>query len=286
MTQPLKTNDIVEYEGKKYNVRLNGTVVYMRSSEPQFTIRRALAEKLPRVPVDPADAEVAQIMNSVAEVTKRTRKPRASLRAVIEPEDKVAKLRDLVVRNVKMNDTDIASLVEKICDLFVNKNNLGGVYMIRITEVAGKPIKFFVNGKETPDYVMIKLGKADNYTMRFSQFTFKYTEVLRIDGDTTMEMEMKRLIPCNWKPYFYNDAMKKTSVLKAIGIPGNNGPTEWRIMKKATYDAIVAKAARINSLNWQKELYYTTPVVFDEKSFEIEVGSDKRRHNDKILEIL
>jgi hypothetical protein len=286
MTEPLKTNDIVIYEGKKYNVRLNGTTVFMRSTEPQFTVKRSIAEKLPRVPVDPTNPEIAQIMAAAAKEPRRGGRRARTPSDVPVPEDKVSKLRTLLTASIKSNEAEISALVDKICDLFINKNTLGGVYMIRLDEVAGKPIKFFVGGKETNDFVMIKLGKADNYTTRFSQFSFKYTEVLRIDGDTTMEVELKRMLPCNWKPYFYNASMRKDAVLKAIGIPGNNGPSEWRIVKKSTYDSIVAKAKHINSLNWQKELTFANSVKFDEKAFEIEVGSDKRRHNSIILEIL
>lgn len=277
----LKTGDIVVYEGKQYNVKLNGTVVYMRSSEPQFTVKREVAESLPRVGKETLAEPIKQ-----ADATCRVLKARREWRAKQVPEDKMGKLFALLSSMTSLEEKTLLDLTTKIADIFVSKNSLGGVYLIRIDEVAGRPIKFFVDDKESSDFVMIKVGKADNYAHRFSQFTFKFTEVLRIDGDTTMEAALKSMIPANWKSYYYNDAMRKETVLRQIGIPGNNGPTEWRIMRKKTFETIAARASQINSLNWQKELNFVDALVLDEKRLELEVGSDRRRANYKILEVL
>jgi len=285
----LKTNDVVIYNDKQYNVKLNGNRVYMRSDEPQFTIERSVAEALVRVEPANASPELARPVkkNNVIAAQPATVVVAPAREVAAKPvDDKIEKLRALLQSRTQLPASELAKLVNDVCDVFVNKNTLGGVYMIRITEVAGKPIKFFFRGKETNDFVMIKFGKADSFTTRFSQFSFKFTEVLRVDGDTTMEAELKNMFPCNWKPCFYDYGVRKQTILKWIGIPGNNAPTEWRILSRKTYEEILAKAAKVNSLNWQKELHCTKKLLLDEKQLEIEVGSDKRRINNKLLEIL
>jgi hypothetical protein len=276
--EPLRTGDIVRYNDKLYNVKLNGKNVFMRSDAPHFTVKREVAEALPR------DWR-GEIANTPAPAREKDEKKKKQEVAAVQPEDKVAKLRALLADKLK-DDTKLDELVEQACSIFVSGNKVGGVYMIHITEIADKPVVFVENGKETSDYVLIKIGKADNFAERFRQFSFKYTEVFRVDGDTTMEADLKRMIPANWKSYYFGTGSTKHQVLSRLGIPGNNGPTEWRIMTKKTFDAIVAKAPKINSLNWRRELFFDKPLKLDEKALTMHMGVDKPRANSVRLEIL
>lgn len=279
---PLKTNDLVLYGGKQYNVKLNGKNVYMRLDGKKFTLGRKRAEALPRVQSPIPVVAVVQAERPTTAAQPVVKPAKASTGS--QPTDKMAQLRALLATTMR-DGVDVDEVTKKVAAIFISANKLGGVYLIQVTKVAGKPIEFLLNGKVTEDFVMVKIGKADDYKVRFGQFKFGYREVLRVDGDTTMEAALKRTIPANWMRYFFEGGSQKETVLKAIGIPGNNGPTEWRIMRKSTLESIHARRDSINSLNWQKELHLTDPVSVGEKEMTLRIGGDKERTNLIMLQI-
>ena len=301
------------YEGKTYKVKLNGSSVYLidpsapKDSKPG-SIARVKAEMLwfhqnpsggaPAVPtVAPGVFTVAQAAAAAAaspteaeKKTQRVRKPRirkprkarkAAAAAVAESasEDKTAQVRAILKEALAgKTDAELDALVNRVRDVFINKDKVGGVYLIRITKIAGQPVQFFDTaaavGKETPDYVLVKIGRADNIRKRFGQFDFEFDEVLRINGDNTMEAELKRMVPANFSRYFFPAGTTRNALLKLIGLEGNNAPTEWRVMTRKTYDALVAKAAAINSLNWRTELKLPVVLKAAEKSLSLKLGTE------------
>jgi hypothetical protein len=276
MTEPLKSGDQVIYNDIQYTVKLNGTTVYLTGADRKLSLSRTVAEKLKRVGhIEPRTSPKLQPKAKPAASPPLTEKKTAETRD--------SRLRALIADKLK-DQVDVDDLIRRVSEVFVNTNKVGGVYMLRITEIAGQPLVFRENGKETDDYVLIKFGRADDFKKRFGQFKFKFTEVLRIDGDTTMEAELKKMIPANWVRYYYGAANKR-GVMKALGIKGNNGPTEWRLMTKKTHDAIVAKAATITSLNWKTELALSDAVKLDKDVLALKFGKDELRANTAPLEL-
>jgi len=224
----------------------------------------------------------------------RVRNPRKAPAAAINgPAAAAAENKIVLVRAIlkealaSKTDAELDALANRVCDVFVDKSTVGGVYFIRITEIAGKPVQFFgADGKETQDYVLTKIGRADNIRKRFVDFKFKFDEVLRINGNNTMEAELKRMIPANFSRYFFPAGTTRNAILKMIGLPGNNAPTEWRVLSRKTYDAICAKAATINSLNWRTELRLSVVAKLPEHSLSIKMGTDVGvRSNEIMVEI-
>jgi hypothetical protein len=193
--------------------------------------------------------------------------------AVLVPGELAGKVRAIFEKlntGKKSTSPEIEQSIADVLALFVDGNTEGGVYLIQITGVSGKPVIFHKNGKTTQDYVLVKIGRADNYKNRFSQFKFQYKRVLTINGANTMEKDLKTLIPANFKSYFFGVGTKKEKVDRAFGIMGgNNGATEWRVMTKKTFDAIVAQADKINSLNWREKLALAQDHKLDEKTLSI-----------------
>jgi hypothetical protein len=313
MSALLASGACLIYEGTSYKVKLNGSRILLSDVENKkaaTSITRQKAEQLwfeqnPPKKGEPEAAAAAStssasatsstttpelVIPSVVVTTKtkarppRVRKTRKQAAAVVE--DKVAKVRALLKEALPQTTTDaeIETVVNRVCDVFVNKTTVGGVYFIRITEIAGKPVQFFgADGKETHDYVLVKLGRADNFRSRFGQFKFKFDEVLRINGDNTMEAELKRMIPANFSRYFFPTGTTRMALLKLIGIPGNNGPTEWRVLSRKTYDALFSKAPTINSLNWRTELRLTVVEKLPEHSLTIKMGTDVGVRSNSIM---
>jgi hypothetical protein len=175
----------------------------------------------------------------------------------------------------------------RIMQLFVNTNIDGGVYFIRITAVGKEIVKFFRKGVETDDFVLCKIGRADNYKNRFSQFRFKYERVLLVNGDNCMEKDLKSLLPANMKNYFFGTEVRKAVVDRAFGITGgNNGVTEWRVLSRKKFDALVRNAPRINSLNWRDEFTRSFYQEFDEKELTIKLGERTICTNKVIVRVI
>jgi len=318
MSALLASGACLIYEGTSYKVKLNGSRILLSDVENKkaaTSITRQKAEQLwfeqnPPKKGEPEAAAAAStssasatsstttpelvipsvVVTTTTTTTKarqpRVRKPRKQAAVVVVVDDKVAKVRALLKDALPKTATDaeIEAVVNRVCDVFVNKTTVGGVYFICITEIAGKPVQFFgADGKETHDYVLVKLGRADNFRSRFGQFKFKFDEVLRINGDNTMEAELKRMIPANFSRYFFPTGTTRMALLKLIGIPGNNGPTEWRVLSRKTYDALFSKAPTINSLNWRTELRLTVVEKLPEHSLTIKMGTDVGVRSNSIM---
>eukprot|EP00597_Dinobryon_sp_UTEXLB2267_P005158 CAMPEP_0170078056 /NCGR_PEP_ID=MMETSP0019_2-20121128/14731_1 /TAXON_ID=98059 /ORGANISM="Dinobryon sp., Strain UTEXLB2267" /LENGTH=170 /DNA_ID=CAMNT_0010290719 /DNA_START=125 /DNA_END=634 /DNA_ORIENTATION=- len=128
----------------------------------------------------------------------------------------------------KVDDEDIDKLVEDIENLYVDTSTVGGVYIVQIVDFKKNPIIFKSFDKVDPDLVLIKIGRADNYTKRFAQFGFGYNVVMQINGDNLMEKWFKQELPANFMKAFFEHKTKVASVLKCFRIPGtNSAPTEW-----------------------------------------------------------
>lgn len=290
---PLRSGMLVELNSQHWTVKLNGSTVYLsRDGEKRIAVSRSKAESMPRVEPGQAaetsasataSATASASASAVASSTKPSRA--ASQTDAAQSGDHEAKLLALLDGNLK-ETVDAGALVKQICGLFTNNNTRGGVYMILITAIAGRPVTFCERGAPTDAYVLVKFGRADNFAKRFGQFTFRYTEVLRIDGPSTMEAELKSMVPANWMRQFHGPAVRTTDVLKRIGHPGNNAPSEWRIMSRAAYESVLTMAGYITSLNWRTLLRFPKRATLDEKTLTVQTGKDIPRANLTLLDIL
>ena len=298
MATRLASGDKVVLDGVTYRVKLNGNRVYMRdlaSNATLFTVSRTLAEELPRAGA-PAAAAAAPLLPpppappAPPAAIVATPPPAAPV-IVIMPVQQFAvdarmiELRALLAAAAR-DDVDVDALLASVIDSVITRNTLGGSYLVRITHIAGVPVRFERNGMPTDEYVLSKIGHADNYAARMGQFTFGYEVALRVDGESTMEDALKRMIPANWKRYYFDDAERGQTVLRAIGAPGNNGPTEWRVMRRTTYEMLRTRAPHINSFNWRAQMtMHHAAERIPERALRIHMGTGAPRVNLKMLDV-
>lgn len=285
MNRTLKSGDVVELDGVVYAARLNGSTVYLHCGSRRISVSRNKAERLPRI--KRANGESMSVTSTMSESsTSATSTTTTALAPAPTTDAKRHRLRELLKKNC-VTDVDLEKLCDDVLVALGEGSSKGGVYLIQIVEVAGKLVKFWRNGKETDEFVLVKFGKADVYADRFRQFKFKFNVTMKVDGNTTMESALKRTIPANWKSYFFDASKKNTTVLKEIGCQGNNGPSEWRIMRRTTHDDIKqrADAGLINSLNWSNQLKVANPLEIKEKEITMQVGAISQLVNSIMFQV-
>ena len=130
----------------------------------------------------------------------------------------------------------------------------GGVYMLQITSISNQPVQFYYQDKLDDRFVLVKFGRADSYTSRYSQFGFKFTKQFEVNGDNLMESWLKQKYPPNFKSGFYKPKTKVATIKTYLKIPvsSNPGPTEWRVMSKKLVETI--KKANIDKYSYQETI--------------------------------
>lgn len=286
MNRTLKSGEIVVFDDKHHVVRLNGSTVYLTCGSNTISIARKRAELLTRVTTSVSSTPVSPTKQATTSTSTTTATTTTTIAVTKSAEDKREKLKGLLKKNC-LAEIDLEKLCDEVMDALGDGKSKGGVYLVRIDEVAGKSVKFWRGDTETDEFVLVKFGKADVYADRFRQFKFQFTVAMKVDGNTTMESELKRTIPANWKLYYFDMSKKNATVLKAIGCEGNNGPSEWRIMRRASYEEIKrrADAELINSLNWRHHLQIANPLMIKEKELKIEVGIAGQLVNSKMFQV-
>lgn len=163
-----------------------------------------------------------------------------------------SRIQQILEEVIGNDDDETARVIEQLEKLFISEENevvpemdrnsretSGGVYMIQIKSIKGRPISFTDNCGRGDRMVLIKFGRADNYKNRFSQFGFEYEEIFKINGDNCMEATLKQLFPPNFKNNFFKGA-KVATLKQYFSMPAscNPGFTEWRIMSREFVDDI------------------------------------------------
>lgn len=297
MIRTLKSGDVVVFDERQHTVRLNGSTVYLQCGSKTIAIQRKRAEMLqrienppppllPRPPTAPLQSQPHMLSVSTTATTSTTTPVTKAAATTATADDKRERLKALLLKSCAA-DVDVEKLCDEVINTLADSVARGGVYLIRIESVAGKPVQFRRAGAETDEFVLAKFGKADVYADRFRQFKFTYSVAMKVDGNTTMEAALKRQIPANWKQNYFDLSTRNSTVLKRIGCEGNNGPSEWRIMRRTTYDEIKrrADAGLINSLNWQHQLQVAQPILIKEKELELDVGAAAKLVNSKMFQI-
>lgn len=112
-------------------------------------------------------------------------------------------------------DTDINELATLITELFISKDTVGGVYCVKINSIKGLPISFKFKNKNNKfenddDFVLLKIGRTDNYKARFASFGMDTEVIFKVNGDNNMEKWCKGAMPANFMKYFMPARLSRT----------------------------------------------------------------------------
>lgn len=187
-----------------------------------------------------------------------------------------------IIREVAKDGTDVDEITNRIVNLFVDNTTVGGIYFLHITHLGGNPVRFFYEEQEDKDFALIKFGRTDKFSARWSQFSGVTFHILwAINADNGMEAALKKLIPANFMKIFYTAKVPTLKTYFKIPKSSNPAPSEWRIMGVELMTKL--SECKINNLNYKEKILDLTQERwhFEEGDLEFSVGNhtQKNRNN-------